>query len=371
MLHPDFHWVEFRAVGQRARTLVPVKLIEQEMERLPRRPENVHISIFRYDSQIETYWEENGHSVKGYRGPAYADYIPLEIDGPSREELGKGVETARSAIAALKAKWGLSYEDLAVYYSGRRGFHLLIPTEHFGAFQPHERFHDVLFELVAELFVGTGVIREIDTEGSGPAVTSDHVDLGVFSRLHMLRMPCTVHQDSQLWKIPVREEELMSGPPGKAAERVQEAAGEWRPPYRPDPNPNRRTEGLGETIRERIGGEGLKFRRESSVYGEVSGGAPLTSGDLAGLDKPGFGRFAVDAEKTKKVLVGGMEEGQSIMDIAGRRDALCHLVGKLAGTWNVPKDAALPLLHHWNQSNDPPLPEKEFKAVIDDLYARH
>jgi len=38
--------------------------------------------------------------------------------------------------------------------------------------------------------------------------------------------------------------------------------------------------------------------------------------------------------------------------------------------FGMPQDWAIGLLHHWNQATEDPLPEREFKQVIDDLYGR-
>lgn len=368
MAHSDYYWYEMRVVGEMRRTIVPAKYVQSELEDLGKRPTNVHLSIFRYSDDIQEYRENNGHRTAGYSGPAYADYIPIDIDGPGFDELGEAVETARQVVRDLKNQWGLQYEDIVCYYSGRRGFHILIPTLHFAKFDPHSRFHDLLFEIVVELFHQGPLVRMVETSSSDPVVSSDSIDFGPYTRLHMLRMPATIHEDTELWKIPVREHELMEGGPEEAAQRVKDAATERRPPYRPDPNPNGDTQALGERLQGRIKSGELKYRRESSAIGPMDPNNHLTADDLTNIDKPGYGRFAVDARKTMKILSGGLSEGESIEDLGGRHDALCHLVGKLKNRFNMPRDMAAGLLYHWNRSNEDPLPEREFNQVLDDLY---
>jgi hypothetical protein len=368
MIHPDFNWFEFRAVGQRPRTIVPATYLESELDRLGTSPTNVHLSIFRFSDDIKEYRDENDNRTRGYRGPAYADYLPVDIDAPSADELGEAVETARTVLSVLTGDWELTYEDIACYYSGRRGFHIMVPTRHFWDFDPTPHFHDLLFELAAELFVGTPVMREVNSNSRDPVVTSDLVDLGCYSRLHMLRMPGTIHEDTQLWKIPVREHELLEGAPEEAAERIQEAATTQRPTYRPESNPTEKTRRLGKSVAGRIEEKDLRYRRVRDAVGTMDTQKRLTADDLVGLDKPGFGRFAASAKKEMKVLSGGIEESETIVDIKGRHEALCYLVGKLKNQFGVPKDWATGLLHHWNQSHPNPLGEREFYGVIDDLY---
>jgi hypothetical protein len=369
MIHTGHYWYEMRAAGEKRRTIVPARYIENELEDLGSRPTDVHLSIFRYSDDIKEYREENNHRTKGYSGPAYADYVPIDIDGPGFEDLDQAVETARTAIDDLEG-WGLSYEDVVVYFSGRRGFHILIPTRHFAEFDPHPRFHDLLFEMVVEIFHHGELVRKAEIQSSRPVISSDHIDFGPYTRLHMLRMPATIHEKTELWKVPIREHELMQGSPEEAAEAVKEAATDRRPKYRPDPNPNEKTSGLGERLQERMEEESLRYRKKSSAIGTMDINDYLTADDMRNLDKPGYGRFALNAKKTMKVLSGGLAEGESIEDMGGRHDALCHLVGKMKDQFGMPQDWAIGLLHHWNQANEDPLPEREFKQVIDDLYGR-
>lgn len=369
MIHSDFTWFEMRAAGEMRRMLVPMKHVGEELERLGSRPTDVHISIFRYNDEIRKYRDDNDGSVSGFNGPSYADYLPIDIDGPGLEDLDQAVETARTVITDLE-EWGLSYEDVVVYYSGRRGFHILIPMLHFAEFEPDPRFHDLLFELVVELFHQGQLVRKAETSGSDPVISSDQIDFGPYTRLHMLRMPITIHEKTELWKVPVREHELMEGGPEEAAEAVRTAATERRPKYRPDPSPTEQTRALGNRLKERMDEGGLKYRKRSSAVGTLDVNDYLTSDEIRNLDKPGYGRIALDAKKSMKVLAAGLSEGDSIQDMGGRHDALCHLVGKMKSQFGMSQDWATGLLHHWNQANEDPLPEREFRQVINDVYGR-
>jgi hypothetical protein len=367
MIHPDYNWFEMRVAGKLRRSLVPNKHVPDELEKLGTRPTDVHLSISRYSQDIVDYRDENDGSVSGYKGKSYADYIPIDIDGPSMKELDEAVETVRMAVEGLK-DWGLCYEDVAIYFSGRRGFHVLIPSELFAGLAPSDRFHDLMFETVVELFRQGPLIKTAETESEKPVIKSEHIDFGPYSRLHMLRMPGTIHEKTELWKIPLRKKELMEGTPEEAAQRIRTAAESRRPTYSPDVTPTDRTRELGDTLQGRVESDSLKYRRRSDAVGTMNLNDYLTASDMRNLDKPGYGRFAVEARKTMKALSGGLSEGESIEDMGGRHDVLCHLVGKLKNQFDMPQDWAAALLHHWNQSNTDPLPEREFEHVIRDLY---
>lgn len=369
MIHTDFNWFEMRVAGEMRRQLVPIRHVADELSNLGARPTDAHLSIFRYSNDIREYRNENGGSVSGYNGPSYADYVPIDIDAPGFEDLDQAVETARTVIGDLQG-WGLSYDDVVVYYSGRRGFHILIPTLHFGEFDPHPQFHDLLFEMVVELFHQGTLVKKVETSAPSPVIESDHIDFGPYSRLHMLRMPATIHEKTELWKIPVRERELMNGSAEEAANVIKKTAEERRPKYRPDPNPNEETIDLGDRVRGRINGGGLKYRRRSSAVNTMDINDYVTADTLRQKETPGFGRVAMNAQKTMKILSGDISEGESIEDMGGRHDMLCHLVGVMKNQWDLPKDWTSRLMYHWNQSNDPPLPDQEFKQIINDLYGR-
>lgn len=368
MIHPEYYWREFRAVGKTRRTIVPQQYLSHELEQLGGRPTDVHVSIFRYSNDLRTYRQDNNNRTSGYRGPAYADYLPIDVDAEDADHLNEAVVTQREIVRALCNQWGLSYNEITVYFSGRRGFHTLVPVEAFARFEPDPRFHDLLYEMVVELFRKTDLIYQVESSRSLPTFASDAIDFAPYTRLHMLRMPGTVHEGTQLWKIPVREHELMDGGPQPAADRIREAATDRRPPSAPSVHTSKARESLGQTLQERQEEGEYRYRQPQRVTGELDTSPHLTADELGDIDRPGFGRFAASARKSMRALAGGLEEGASIQDMNGRHEVLCHLVGKLKNQFDLPQDWAYALLWHWNQSNDPPLPESEMRHVVKSLY---
>jgi hypothetical protein len=370
MRHPDFYWYEFRAVGEKRRNLVPAKYIQDEVDSLGSRPENTHISIFRYDDEIKEYRRENDNRTRGYRGKCYADYLPIDIDIEEGDSIAPSVKAARDIVEFLEKEWQLDYYDYACYFTGGRGFHFHIPTKLFGDIPPNEKYPSILYELLIELFKeGDGkIIRKVDDGDSNVFYRSEFIDFAPYSPLHMLRMPGTIHEKTQRWKIPIHEEELMSGDIEEAANRIWEAGAEKRPSY--SPQPEDKLSPIGDRVSDRLDNEGLKHRRQSDAVGTVDFQNHMTTDDLVGIGKPGFGQFAMDARKTMQVLSAGLSEGESVAGLGGRHDALCHLVGKMKNKWSLPKDWASALLIHWNNANDDPLPKREFNKVINDIYKR-
>lgn len=371
MRYPDYSWYELRAVGEKRRKLVPYKFVQDEIEDLGSRPTNVHISIFRFNDEIKKYSDKNDNRTAGFRGSCYADYLPIDVD--IEDEADKTIESSlratRKIISFLGTEWGLKYQDYACYFTGGRGFHFHIPIKIFGDIPPTERYPDVLYELLIELFkAGDGeIIKETNSTEERNIFTSEIVDFAPYSPLHMIRMPGTVHESSQRWKIPVRHDEIMGEDLSVAAEEIWDRSANSRPAYRPQID-EPKLEQVGDLICRRLNGSGLKYRKDYEAVGEIDMQPTMTSEDLQNINKAGFGHFAMNARKLIEVLSAGMEEGESVADLGGRNDALCFLVGKLKNRWGLPKDVTTALLHHWNQANTEPLPQREFQTVINNLY---
>lgn len=104
----------------------------------------------------------------------------------------------------LKLGFGLPMESFRIYFSGMKGFHLIIPATYFG-YQPSMKL-DEEFKWVA---------NEINYRSPNKTL-----DLGIYERRRLFRLENSIHQGSGLYKIPLHYDELVS----LSTEEIEELA---------------------------------------------------------------------------------------------------------------------------------------------------
>jgi hypothetical protein len=364
LAHSTFKWYEIRCENRFGRQLVQLTNIQKMMDPLGTRPTNVHLSICRLDQEAYDYSllvdperKKKKGSIRGFRGRMYGDYVVIDLDGKTRESLPQVLEALHRLIEHLEKEWGLEYEDYLVYFSGQRGFHVFIPTASFGRFEPDKAFHAVLYELLIELLQGTTLIQR-----RGEFWDSEFLDMGIYTPLHMIRMPHTIHEATQLWKNPIRKHELES------VDMILEACRSPRARVRVHARTTEKTLQLGEHIRARIAEGGLKHRMMAErTTGDMT--RIYSTNELVRIDLPGYAPYVEESNKLIRVMAGPLEEGKGILDLKGRNQAMAYLCGICKGRWQMSKDEARAFLHNWNASVvRPPLDDEEFVSVLDSLF---
>lgn len=364
MRHPEFFWYEMRSDRFR-RSLVQRRRVEGMVKSLGSRPSNVHISLYRYPNEAFEYSQTQNIAgkkykgqMKGYRGTSYADYLTIDLDAEDASKLHEATDAAQTLVAHLEDMYGVDYDMYTVYFSSNRGFHFNLPITLFGDIPPSEHTPDALHEIAVMLCSETGLVRE-----SGGVWMSDTIDMGIFARLHMIRMPHTVHPETMLWKIPVRKDELSS------VDRIREVASENRARHRPRIGATVETMKLGDVVRERLSDLSFRYRKPSQAVGSFDPAEILSSDDLRRADLPGYSRYVHEMDRTMRALVGPIKEGVGVADFRGRNDALAHLAGKAKSRWRMSRSEATAILHLWNQQvADPPMDSEEFAETIKSIY---
>jgi hypothetical protein len=83
-----------------------------------------YVSLFVFPGDFYTHLERTG-STWGYCGPAALPYLTFDLD---REHLDDALADAKNLAAGLlDAYWRLDDGHLFAFFSGRKGFHLLVP----------------------------------------------------------------------------------------------------------------------------------------------------------------------------------------------------------------------------------------------------
>lgn len=160
-------------------------------------------TIFCFADEILLYLAEHRvggrPSIAGYDGRVWAPFLPLDLDSAEPPyRLDDALELARVVYRLLVERWRVAPEAVHTYFSGAKGFHVLIDTRAFGRVRPAADLHRVFSRLRLE------VLRAL------PGSARPLFDLAIGDKVRLLRLPNSRHAESGLYKIPLTAEQLHS-----------------------------------------------------------------------------------------------------------------------------------------------------------------
>ena len=151
-----------------------------------------YISLFPFDKQVNEYVRIN-NTIKGYKGQHACTYICIDIDNESDKESSR--LSALDTISRLNSRYNISSDDLFIYYSGNKGFHVYIVDRLIGI---QNRYFDEIGakckSFIAENF---GDIPNIDSK-----IYEDH---------RIIRIPNSRHAKTGMYKVEITIDELRLG----------------------------------------------------------------------------------------------------------------------------------------------------------------
>lgn len=161
---------------------------------------NCFSTYFFYTDDIFAYANthpQDGHpSISGYHGKTWAPFFPLDLDDL---DLEKSLEAARVLAVTFIKNWQVPPQGCHFYFSGAKGFHVLLDIRLFGNVFPTQHLHQIFSTLRETL------IYEI------PELNHSVIDLSIKDPVRLLRLPNTINAKSNLYKIPLSEEEILTG----------------------------------------------------------------------------------------------------------------------------------------------------------------
>jgi hypothetical protein len=253
--------------------------------------------------------QEGNQSVKGYRGVAKADFVPLDYD--DEEDPGRALEDVRRSVRVWEVKHNLPPKAIRIHFSGGKGFHLELPEQLFGHFQVSK---DIAQKLKAV------AIKLREDAGS--------LDTDIYDPVRLWRTPNTRHSRTRLFKIPISIEEVFT----LTLEDIRELAKQPRPDFiHPDPD----------------------------EYGPVSALVELWKAIEDGDIGDGEHRERLDVAEVLK----GVPKGE-------RDQKLFRLASKMRGA-DVPYAFARKLTLEAAANCDPPFPEDEAIQKVESAYSRY
>jgi hypothetical protein len=213
-----FRWVDFAARAQPGfrNHVVPVAEVPTLVGRCG--ADECYASIFRFSADVLRYLAEHRvagrPSIAGYDGRLWAPFLPLDVDAhPPANTIEDALALARRTHDVLTRRWQAPPDAVHAYFSGAKGFHLLIDTRLFGRVAPAADLHRVFTRL------RLAVLRELPDEAR------TLFDLAIGDAVRLLRLPNTRHAASGLFKIPLTPDELL----GATAAEIRALARTPRP----------------------------------------------------------------------------------------------------------------------------------------------
>jgi hypothetical protein len=91
-----------------------------------------YATYFFYSNELLTHMsaQESAPTIAGYQGKVWAPFFPIDLDHP---DLLPALEAARRLTAFLLERWQIDSSAIQIYFSGSKGFHLMLDTRVFGA----------------------------------------------------------------------------------------------------------------------------------------------------------------------------------------------------------------------------------------------
>lgn len=119
-------------------------------------------------------------------------YGDLYLDLDDEDDFEKVRQDAKSIIAYFKIIYKVLPEQIKLYFSGKKGVHMIIPAEILGV-EPCTELNGI-YKVIAQ---------------SAKAYTPNKtVDMKIYDKRRLFRIPNTIHADTGLYKIRLRPEEL-------------------------------------------------------------------------------------------------------------------------------------------------------------------
>ncbi|MCH8851346.1 MAG: DNA primase [Planctomycetes bacterium] len=147
-----------------------------------------YLSAFQFGADFRRHLESTG-STKGYSGETGTPWLWFDID---RADPQAATNATRRLSAACIERYGVVDDDLFLFFSGSKGYHVGLPTA-LWAPQPSIMFHRVARRFAEQVAEVAGI----------------SIDTGVYDRVRAFRAPNSRHPKTGLHKRRLTVKELM------------------------------------------------------------------------------------------------------------------------------------------------------------------
>ena len=127
-------------------------------------------------------------------------YLDFDIDEFTEENWNKLVKEVKYVINYIELSMKIPPEELSLYFSGSKGFHLIIPCKSIGI-EPSKTLNND-FKLFAE------GLAYISHGKNKTAAKQSTLDLKIYDKKRLFRLPGSINSKSGLFKVSVSIEQL-------------------------------------------------------------------------------------------------------------------------------------------------------------------
>lgn len=131
-------------------------------------------------------------------GDPYLDFDIDDID--NEEEWKKLVTEIKYVINYIETAMGIAPEELRIYFSGSKGFHVIIPHDIIGLVPSKDLNEQFRFFAMGIAYIYNGKTIK--------AAVKDPIDTGIYDRRRLFRLPNSINSKSGRYKVPVSIDQL-------------------------------------------------------------------------------------------------------------------------------------------------------------------
>ena len=173
----EFNYVDFAIGGPQKRN--NPALWADACDAIKAQPQvAAYATIHRFDQSFRDYLSER-KTVKGFRGPSYTPWLIFDFDDPKITESHRRTQ---QFVREITDGFGAPKDQVVIYFSGRKGYHVYLPAMFFGDWTPSETLHKKLKTLALRL------------------ANSHSPDPSIYDQSRLIRHPGSLHPESNLYK---------------------------------------------------------------------------------------------------------------------------------------------------------------------------
>ena len=157
-------------------------------------------NVFLHSENIIQFYsthvnEEGKPTVKHYRDEVWATELIIDFDIEEENKQGdlvKLLEDLRKLLKSIESKYDLDLKHIRINFSGKKGFHIRIPSVLFGGFTPSDKLPAQLKAIAAEITAGM------------------RLDTSIYTHISFIRYVNSKNSKSGLCAIPLTAQEIFT-----------------------------------------------------------------------------------------------------------------------------------------------------------------
>lgn len=180
-------------------------------------PGECFLSHFQFPDEFREHVSAKG-STAGYAGPTWLEWLVFDIDVEG--DIDEALRQARLLAAWLVDRFKIEPDDVMLFYSGSKGFHVALRSS-LWAGRPAKEFHRYARQFAQILGANADV----------------KIDSGVYARVNLLRAPNSRHKKTGRYKVQLQFDELQNLTPDEIFAIAAGPRVGWIPehtPYSPE-----------------------------------------------------------------------------------------------------------------------------------------